>query len=94
MNKISIVLLVSPGSKKPRVEKTLGFFKFFIKSPPVDGRANAEVCEIISKLLKIPKCQVKVEHGLSSKRKVVSIESGLSVCDVETALEAIVAVKK
>ena len=94
MNKISIVILVSPGSKKPRVEKTLGFFKFFIKSPPVDGQANSEVCEIISKLLKIPKSQVKIEHGLSSKRKVVSVESDLSFFELEQAIELVVAVKK
>ena len=45
-----------------------------VTAPPEDGRANAAVCALIAKRLRLPKRAVEVRRGASSRDKVVSIE--------------------
>lgn len=45
-----------------------------VKSPPVDGRANSELCKIIGAALGVPKRDVNVIRGMKSREKIVEIE--------------------
>ena len=56
-----------------------------VTAPPVDGRANAALCELIAKHLGIAARRVSVVHGQASRRKVVQVE-GLSAQELARAL--------
>lgn len=52
-----------------------------IAAPPVEGKANKEVVEFLSRALKAPRSQVTIEKGLASRHKKVVIR-GLSLPEV------------
>ncbi|TMK97147.1 MAG: DUF167 domain-containing protein [Actinobacteria bacterium] len=56
-----------------------------VTAPPVDGRANAALREMIAKHLGIAAGRVSVVHGLTSRQKVVQVE-GLSARELARAL--------
>jgi len=47
-----------------------------IKSPPIDGRANAELIELIARHFQCSKTAVSIKSGASSRMKLVKIEVG------------------
>lgn len=62
---------VKPNSSKTGFETTGDMLCARLKSPPLDGRANAELLEQASKLLGIPKTSMKIISGLTSKTKII-----------------------
>lgn len=65
---------VKPNSKTRSIqEEADGSLTVHLKSPPVDGKANQELIEILAKRFDVPKSQVVIKLGLSSKNKVVDI---------------------
>lgn len=46
-----------------------------LKSPPVDGKANAELLELVAAHFKCSKSGVKIKSGASGRTKLVCIES-------------------
>jgi uncharacterized protein (TIGR00251 family) len=56
-----------------------------VTAPPVDGQANAALCELIAKHLGIAARRVSVVRGLTSRQKVVQVE-GLSASELARAL--------
>lgn len=71
---VHIQLWVQPKASKTEV---VGPYKDAIKirvaSPPVEGKANEEVIRFLSKQLKVPKSQIQIIKGLSSRNKLVEI---------------------
>ncbi|WP_425217053.1 DUF167 domain-containing protein [Tumidithrix helvetica] len=66
---------VKPNSKQQRItEEVDGTLTIHLKSPPVDGKANAELIELLAKKYGIPKANISIRAGLSSKTKLVEIE--------------------
>ena len=49
-----------------------------LNAPPVDGAANAELIEVLAEALAVPKRDVSIASGTSSKQKRVKI-SGITV---------------
>ena len=47
--------------------------KIKITKPPVDGKANAECCAVLAKLLGVPKSRVQLVRGATARRKVVRV---------------------
>jgi uncharacterized protein (TIGR00251 family) len=45
-----------------------------LKSPPVDGQANAELITLVAKHLGCRKSQVRIKSGTTSRLKWVSVE--------------------
>jgi len=56
-----------------------------VTAPPVDGKANAAVCALIAKLVRIPPSRVTVVRGQTSRDKTVRIE-GVAYETVRDAL--------
>ena len=52
-----------------------GSYKVDVKAPPIEGRANEAVCELIAEFLGKPKSSVRVVQGSTSSRKVIEIDS-------------------
>jgi uncharacterized protein (TIGR00251 family) len=51
-----------------------GTWQARLKSPPVDGRANAELVALIAARFGCPKTAVTIKSGRSSRLKLVRIE--------------------
>ena len=69
-----IQVKVKPNSKEQKIEEQEdGSLIVQIKSPPVDGRANAELTKLLSKEFNVPKSYISIQSGLTSKHKLVQI---------------------
>jgi uncharacterized protein (TIGR00251 family) len=56
-----------------------------VTAPPVDGRANAALCELIAERAGLPKGSVTVAHGASSRDKLVRV-NGMGATQLRRAL--------
>lgn len=67
---------VKPNSKQQSVkEETDGSFTIHLKSPPVDGKANEELIKILAKKFDVPKSKIRIKSGLSSRQKLIEIDT-------------------
>ncbi len=46
-----------------------------LRAPPVDGRANAALINYLSKVFSVPRSEVIIEQGLSSRDKRIRIRN-------------------
>jgi len=78
---------VIPNASKPRIcpiktssplageDKGEGILKVYVKSPPLDGKANKELVEALAEHFKVKKNRVEIIRGETSRTKVVRINS-------------------
>lgn len=52
-----------------------GALKIKLTAPPVEGKANKALIKFLSKHYKTPQTKIKIVSGLTSKNKIVEIES-------------------
>lgn len=55
-----------------------GRLKCYIKSPPVDGKANTELIALLSKAVGIGKRDIEILGGLTSRTKRICLQVDLS----------------
>jgi uncharacterized protein (TIGR00251 family) len=66
---------VQPRASRSEVVGTFGAaLKVRLQAPPVDGAANAALVELLSRELGVPRRDVRIVQGASSRTKVVEIE--------------------
>ncbi|MBW4496598.1 MAG: YggU family protein [Oscillatoria princeps RMCB-10] len=71
-----IKVKVKPNSKQQTItEEPDGSLTVQLKSPPVDGKANEELIKLLAQKFDVPKSQIRIKSGLSSKHKVVEVLS-------------------
>lgn len=71
----TVQVRVKPNAKQVKViEEEEGNLVISLKSPPVDGKANAELIEVLADWFGVSKKSVRIKLGLSSKRKLVEID--------------------
>ena len=70
-----IQVRVKPNSRASVLEENEdGTWLARIKSPPVDGKANAELIALVSKHFECRKSDVTIKAGASGRVKLVQIE--------------------
>jgi len=71
---VKIFIRVKPGAAKDSIEQ-LDATHYLIATtqPPVKGRANAAVIEMLSKHLKIAKTNIVIKRGANSKQKTLEV---------------------
>jgi len=75
-----------PNAPKSEVVGWLGdALKVKLKAPPIDGKANAELCSFLAKTLGLPKGAVQLDRGATSRKKMVLIE-GLDLEELRARL--------
>lgn len=75
-------ITVSPkSSRSEAIIDSMGKIKVYLNSPPVDGKANRECIEILSKKLKTAKSNITIEKGELGRNKRIAV-SGLSLEEV------------
>lgn len=56
-----------------------GAIKCYLKSPPVDGKANEELIKILSKKLSVTQESIKILQGITSRKKILKIDTALTL---------------
>jgi uncharacterized protein len=65
---------VKPNAKQQKIEKTdAGPWIVHLKSPPVEGKANQELIQLIAEDLGLPKSRISIKSGASSRRKWIEV---------------------
>jgi uncharacterized protein len=59
-----------------------------LNAPPVDGAANAELVDVLAKILRVPKRAVTIVSGERARRKCVRV-AGMTVAAAEAMLPEI-----
>lgn len=69
-----LTLHIQPGAKKTGVAGQHGeALKICLAAPPVDGKANACLIEFIATILKVPRLQLELVGGTTSRHKRVRV---------------------
>ena len=72
---VTIRVKVKPSSRQSALEPTSdGQWLARLRSPPVDGRANRELVELVAERFACPKSAVSIKSGAGSRLKVVTID--------------------
>ncbi|NJR65660.1 MAG: DUF167 domain-containing protein [Leptolyngbyaceae cyanobacterium CRU_2_3] len=67
---------VKPNAKKQEIQTAEdGSLIVHLKSPPVNGKANAELIKLLAAEFKVSKSSIQIKSGLSSKQKLVEIDA-------------------
>jgi uncharacterized protein (TIGR00251 family) len=68
----AIDVLIQPRSSRDEIVGMHdGRLKIKISAPPVDGKANERLTEVLSKAFRVPKSSIEIIRGKSSKLKTV-----------------------
>jgi uncharacterized protein len=81
---LQLDIYVQPGAKKTAIIGEYdGRLKISVNQPPDKGRANEAVLELLSKALRIPKSNVTILRGHTSRQKTVVVQG----CDAKYVVE-------
>jgi len=70
-----IQVRVKPGARVSVLEQAEdGTWTASLKSPPVDGKANAELIMLVARYFRCAKSAVSIRSGASGRAKLVRIE--------------------
>ena len=69
----TIQVTVKPNSRVSRLEESDGTWIARVKSPPVDGKANQELLELIAGHFGVPRSRVTIKSGAGARVKRVQI---------------------
>ncbi|MFP4082076.1 MAG: DUF167 domain-containing protein [Candidatus Aminicenantes bacterium] len=73
---IFLSVKVKPGASRADVQETgPGEYKVSVTAPPIRGRANKEVIQILASHLGISPSRIKILRGQKSRLKRVAVET-------------------
>ena len=72
-NSFRIAVQVSPNARKSEIASAGDVLRIRLQAKPVDGKANEALIQFIAKKLRIPRKNIVISHGLSSKRKLLEV---------------------
>ena len=83
---VSFEVRVQPRSSKTEISGIQdGILRVRLTSPPVDGAANRQCIELLSRKMKIPKRAIRIASGAGARRKRLKI-LGLGVEEMKNIL--------
>ena len=80
------VRVVPRASRSEIVGELDGAVKIRLASPPVGGAANAELIKLLSKQLSVPKSNISIISGQTSKTKQIRI-AGMAAAELRQILD-------
>lgn len=89
MNSCVLAIKASPNAPRNEVVGWLGdALKVKLHAPPVDGKANAELCAFLAETLGLPRRAVSLATGDTSRQKLVRI-TGLTLDETRRLLDKV-----
>lgn len=84
----TLAIKVIPNAPRSEIVGWLGdTLKVKVHAPPVEGRANDELCTFLAETLGLPRRSVTLLRGDTSRQKLVRLD-GLSLAEVRSKLSA------
>jgi uncharacterized protein (TIGR00251 family) len=81
---------VQPGARRSEVVGWQeGVLRVRVQAPPIEGRANEALTELLAKVLGVPKSAVAVRTGHAGREKLLAVE-GLTDEELRARLASIV----
>jgi uncharacterized protein len=72
---MKVQVKVKPNSKLQAIKTEAdGSLTVHLKSPPVDGKANAELIQVLAKQFGVAKSNIQIKSGHSAKLKLIEIQ--------------------
>jgi len=68
---------VTARASKNHVERSDNDLKVYLTKPAVEGLANTQLIDLLSKHFKIKKYQVTIKSGQKSRHKLVQIDAAI-----------------
>lgn len=70
-----VLVQVKPGAKASELERASdGSWHARLRSPPTEGKANAELIGLVAARFGVPKSRVSIRSGRSGRTKLVRID--------------------
>ena len=73
MSRVISVKAVSQATKNEVVKLDENSYKVLVTAPPVKGRANQAIIELLANYFRVPKSTISLISGLRSRRKILKI---------------------
>ena len=70
---MKLLITVKPGSRQEKVEKTENGYVVYVKEPPMEGKANKALIQLLSHHFEVSKSHITILSGMKSKKKIVEI---------------------
>jgi len=72
----TLTVKVKPGARSSSLSQAQdGTWVATLKSPPVDGKANAELIALLARHFGCPKAAVSIKSGAGGRMKLVRLET-------------------
>lgn len=66
---------VKPNSKQQEIREAAdGSWTVRLKSPPIDGKANAELIQLLAQRFEVPKSAVRIKAGAAASNKLIEVD--------------------
>jgi len=73
--KSHITVRVRPRAPKPDLEQVgERDYRISVRAAPQDGRANAELLELLSKHLGVPRSRLRIVRGAKARAKLIAVD--------------------
>lgn len=77
---LKISVKITPGARTSKIIlEDSNRLHIYVTSQPENGKANKAIIELLSKLLKLPKSDIDIISGLTSRYKLISINKLLTL---------------
>ncbi len=86
MEECIITVKVIPRSSKNSVQLENGILRVHLNAPPVDGKANKALVELLAEILHVPKSSIEIVRGEKGRNKQLKI-TGLHESSIKQLLE-------
>jgi len=71
-----IQVKVKPGARQSRIEEVShGPWLAFVRSPPTDGKANAELVTLLAEHLDCPRSAITIKSGAGARLKLIQVDT-------------------
>ena len=85
---VSFEVRVQPRSSKTEITGVQdGALRVRLTAPPVDGAANKQCIELLSRKMKIPKRDIRIASGAGARRKRLKV-FGMGIEEAKNVLRA------
>ncbi|MEO0084037.1 MAG: DUF167 domain-containing protein [candidate division WOR-3 bacterium] len=72
---MQIRVRVIPNAKKNEVVKEENRLKVYLTAPPIAGKANKALIEILAEYFKVKKNRITIIHGEKNRDKIIEVLS-------------------
>ncbi|MCL4558747.1 MAG: DUF167 domain-containing protein [Deltaproteobacteria bacterium] len=70
----SVYVHVKPASNTSEVRQEEDSLKVYLKSPPIDGKANEELLYLLSRYFNVRRSDIRIKSGRYAKKKLIQID--------------------